>query len=161
MEERFWSKVDKKEDNECWNWLKSCSSSGYGKTWYNNKHIASHRIAYELHNRTEIPEGLVVRHKCDNKLCCNPTHLELGTSKDNSKDMVERGRSSFGEKHGVHKLTEDQVIKIKHKLINYTPGMDNQLAKEYNISKKMIINIRLGRNWKHINNPLEPSSVPS
>ena len=149
MEERFWSKVDKKGDNECWNW-KSCNDGRYGIFRNNNKNNGSHRLAYELHNKIDIPKGLVIRHKCDNRLCCNPNHLELGTYKDNSNDMIERNRSAFGERNPKSKLTEQQVIEIKQKLLNWKWGMDSQIAREYKVAKETIYDIRNQKTWKRI-----------
>jgi len=59
----------------------------------------------------EIPEGMVVRHKCDNINCINPEHMELGTQLDNIQDMVERGRSTKGEKNPTSKITTSEAKK--------------------------------------------------
>lgn len=83
--EHFWSKVDK--SGECWMWTSSRNAAGYGV--YRNK--AAHRYAYILEHGY-IPAGLVVRHICDNRACVRPSHLVIGTYKENSEDMIARGR---------------------------------------------------------------------
>jgi hypothetical protein len=73
----------------CWLWIGARHSMGYGK--FDGE--MAHRYAWQLVNGP-IPDGLVVRHRCDVPLCVRPEHLELGTRADNSRDMVERGRST-------------------------------------------------------------------
>lgn len=75
------------DENQCWNWEKALHHTGYGQTFYEGKNISSHRLSYILVNG-EIPEKLVIRHKCNNKRCCNPEHLELGTQSDNMLDFT-------------------------------------------------------------------------
>lgn len=89
--ERFWRKVDK-TDGECWNWTAS-TRNGYGTASFQGRHEYAHRVAYRL-THGAIPDALVIRHRCDNRLCVRPDHLEVGTKADNSRDMVERGRSA-------------------------------------------------------------------
>jgi hypothetical protein len=148
MEERFWSKVDKKADDECWNW-KGSLNEGYGQFKLNGKPNRAHRISFELHNKTIIPDDLIVRHKCDNPSCVNPHHLELGTQQDNVRDRVERGRSNtcYGEKCGAHKLTTEQVNEIKERLQMYEYGLYAKLAQEYNVSAKTISLIHNKKTW--------------
>lgn len=88
-EERFWSKVDKSGD--CWVWIASTSSKGYGKFWFRNWHWRAHRVSWILANG-EIPEGMHILHECDNPPCVNPDHLTSGTQLDNMKDKVQKGR---------------------------------------------------------------------
>lgn len=76
----------KKDENDCWIWQKSVNSSGYGQFFENKKYCLTHKYAYEFYNKNSIPKGIVVRHKCHNKRCCNPDHLILGTDKDNYAD---------------------------------------------------------------------------
>lgn len=92
---RFWNHVDKKGENECWPWLGS-TASGYGQfNLGSNIFDRGHRLAWKYTNG-EIPDGLYVLHKCDNRRCCNPNHLFLGTQKDNIQDAIRKGR--FGKK---------------------------------------------------------------
>lgn len=86
--EKFWNKVDQRCPMDCWEWKGGVSGNGYGN--FNN--IRSHRFAYEYRNGA-IPEGMYVCHHCDNKLCCNPNHLFLGTALDNMKDKINKGRT--------------------------------------------------------------------
>lgn len=79
----------------CVEWPQATSANGYGVTWRGGKTVGAHRATYEDANGP-IPVGLVVRHRCDNKRCVRLDHLELGTPADNSRDMVERGRSRGG-----------------------------------------------------------------
>ncbi len=87
--QRFWNKVDKTDG--CWNWkagLRS-KSTGYGAFKFNKKIVDAHRMSWFL-TYGYFPKNLVC-HKCDNRLCVNPTHLYEGTFRDNAKDMWLRG----------------------------------------------------------------------
>lgn len=75
----------------CWEWTATKSAKGYGQIRWKYEPMIASRVAYALYVGP-IPDGLLVRHKCDNPGCVNPEHLELGTSADNSADMVKRGR---------------------------------------------------------------------
>lgn len=149
LNKRFWSKVDIKEENECWNWKGAKISNGrsgssfYGIFKYKNKRYRSHRLAYFLINN-EIPNMLVC-HTCDNTLCCNPNHLFLGTSKDNHDDMKSKNRNRFGESHPKAILTELQVLEIRE-LGKTEPS--RKLAKKYGVSRGAITGIIYNTNWK-------------
>jgi hypothetical protein len=86
--ERFLEKVDKRAADECWLWTGCCDTAGYGRA---GKRERAHRIAYQIAHGP-LPDGVLVRHTCDNPPCCNPGHLRLGSFADNTRDMVERGR---------------------------------------------------------------------
>jgi len=102
--DRFWSRVNINNSNECWNWKpKSRSRNGYGAftipiTKRKFRQLKSHRIAYFLHYGIN-PENKMVCHTCDNPSCCNPKHLFMGNAIDNIFDRNKKGRQSCGEKH--------------------------------------------------------------
>lgn len=140
MEQRFWNKVIKRGDDECWEWIGS-KCGGYGQ--FQGK--LAHRVVWSL-LCGEIGEGLVVRHKCRGK-CVNPNHLELGTRAENQRDMIRDGTSMRGERNAKAKLTELQVREIKSRLVEYERGMVKMLAIEYGVTAGTISAIKTGRKW--------------
>lgn len=174
--ENFWKQVDKSGD--CWIWTASKIGRGYGQVKFNYKHLRSHRVSWEL-TYGPIPKGLFVLHKCDNPACVNPDHLELGTHKENMRQMVERERSpkgernarvmyperyptgdshysrlqpermARGEKHGNSKLTADNIRHIRQV---YSAGESTyeQLAHVYGVSITCIWNIVTRKTWAHV-----------
>lgn len=94
--EKFIPKVD--TSGECWMWTASVNRQGYGNFTSNGKHLKAHRVAWELANSMKIPDDLVVMHTCDTPGCCRPTHLKLGTRKENNEDMAAKGRHGQGKK---------------------------------------------------------------
>lgn len=91
LDRYFWPKVRK--TSECWEWQAANNGLGYGQLNFRGKRWSAHRLSYEAHYGP-IPPGRVVRHRCDNRACVRPDHLEVGTHADNSRDMIQRGRSS-------------------------------------------------------------------
>lgn len=91
LKDRFLANIDKSCD--CWLWTGAKNKQGYGHLKIKGKTYRAHRVSYELFNG-KIPPGFLVMHKCDNPLCVNPNHLKLGTHKDNTQDMMEKGRDN-------------------------------------------------------------------
>jgi hypothetical protein len=92
---RFWKKVSIGTPDQCWEWQGSRRGDSYGQLYVAYKHRAAHRFSFFMANYYYPP---VVRHKCDNRVCVNPHHLEGGTQTDNMRDVVERGRHFYANK---------------------------------------------------------------
>jgi hypothetical protein len=147
IEERFAKYLAKAGPDECWLWTGS-TRRGYGSISFVGHHggrISTHRFAFEQANGP-IPDGLVVRHKCDVRLCCNPAHLELGTTADNNRDMLLRGRQARGSRHGNARLTEAQVADIRASLD--AGEKQTVLADRYGVSQAHISLIHRGAAWR-------------
>lgn len=143
--------VLEEQENGCIRCLSHCQDSdGYVRIRYKGKHERLFRVIYTLRHG-EIPKGKVIRHICDNRWCCNIEHLEIGTQKDNVRDMIERGRDCFhnpninsrGEKNHNSKLTEKEVKEIYLSNFGY-----RKLSKIYNVSSTNIRNIKKKLQWK-------------
>lgn len=118
---------------------------GHAMTGHKGKVMGVYRHIY-IECFGDIPEGGVVRHKCDKGECINPEHLELGSDQDNKNDMVRRGRSVKGENHHFAKITEEIAYFIK----NDTAHTAKELSEEYGISVRQIMKIRSGQRWGHV-----------
>lgn len=152
---RFWSKVEKTDT--CWLWRSSAETKHYGQFSIGRTPYSAHRFAYEL-TYGPIPEGLDVCHRCDVRACVNPEHLFLGTALDNSRDMVEKGRSMRGRpgtarpcrgvNHPLHKLTEADVKQIR---TEQAAGVGpSEIARRFNVTRTLIVAIVKRRTWAHV-----------
>ena len=149
IKDRFWEKVDSNDSDKCWNWTAGTQSKGYGSFGIGNgKTALAHRIAYELESE-KIPEGMCIMHLCDNRLCCNPAHLRLGTIAENNRDMVMKGRQVKGEDNGKSKLTRDSVIQMRSDYYDGKLTYEN-LADNFDVCKSTVRNVVTGKSWKHL-----------
>lgn len=145
--ERFWSKVHKGGEDECWDWMRGKDKDGYGAFWLNNEDIRAHRLAFIMKNG-QIPSNMFVCHRCDNPACVNPGHMFLGSSRDNINDMLSKGRTLKGEKNNGAKLKEHQVTEIK-KIYLAGNVSSRVLAKQFGVGKGTILKIVNGEAWSH------------
>lgn len=153
-EERFWTKVDKENSDifydgiRCWEWTEGLSPYGYGMYRRNGHNIFAHRYSYLL-KFGEFDTKLYVLHHCDNRKCVNPKHLFLGTQIENMQDKVKKGRQSNGEKHGMSKLTEKDVIKI-YKMSDSGKYTQLEIGKIFGVDRSSIAFIILGKRWSQL-----------
>jgi hypothetical protein len=142
----FWSYIDPAPANMCWEWGRSIGGPGYGVCWIDSKCHNAHKVAYELSHGLVV-DGLVVRHTCHNRKCCNPAHLTAGTHQDNVDDMMRAGRNAVGERVGTSKITEDQARRIKE-MAQYRT--QQATADHFGLNQSQVSRIANGKRWAHL-----------
>lgn len=146
LEVRFWEKVRKGAETECWPWLACRDRAGYGHIKNEHGRVEfAHRVAWRLHNG---PTAFQVLHQCDNPGCMNPAHLFVGTIADNMADKVAKGRQRGpkGVANSAAKLTEQQVLIIRSR----SDEKRRLLADEFGVSQTVIYGILSGKAWSHL-----------
>ena len=160
--ENFWTRVRIGKPHECWEWQGAKTSSGYGNLSWRGLHVQAHRVAYFLTNGgialpTNFRQDNVAKryrrfvlHKCDNRLCCNPEHLFLGSMRANQLDAYTKGRKvQPRSQHANAKLTATQVVAVRQR---YDAGENTQqqLAAEFGVSQRVISLIVRRESYKDI-----------
>jgi hypothetical protein len=141
------------QDDGCWAWMGARITSGYGQICFNGRQLLTHRVSYEVH-KGPITNGMVIRHSCDIPWCVNPDHLEMGTQQDNISDKVAKGRHAYGEMIGTAKLKEQDVLEIRE-LLSTGELLQYKIAERYGVDPKLITNIKHGRIWRHLLEPIQ------
>lgn len=144
---RFWSFVDRRGADDCWEWRGGRDGDGYGMFWFNGRGHRATRVSLAVSGAPVSP-GHLVRHACDNPPCVNPAHLSTGTHQDNVDDSITRGRWAHGERAGRAKLTESQVREIRERVD--AGESQRRLAAAYGVSKASIYYIGRRLNWRHV-----------
>lgn len=133
-----------RQEKGCWGWTAGRTAQGYGSVRVADRNHTTHRVAWNL-AYGPIPVGKHVLHHCDNKVCCNPTHLFLGTNLENSRDRAQKGRSA---KHNLgQKLDWTKVDEIKRLWSSGQSG--KELAERFGVSRQSIHNVVEGKSWRH------------
>lgn len=128
-----------KRTDGCWLWTGNKNGYGYGILLLPGEiPVRAHRFSFE-HFNGPIPEGMVVRHTCDNPPCVNPDHLLLGTKAENNRDTAVRRRHHYGLDHWNGRLSPDDIMAI---MTSPLPGKD--LAKEFGVTANYIYILRRG-----------------
>jgi hypothetical protein len=143
-------------ESGCWEYAGYIQRTGYGCLSFRGKPFLTHRLAYEIWVGP-IPAGHYVCHKCDNPPCINPSHLFIGTPKENAADMVEKGRNNRGESVRTAKLTPDMVLEITRRRV--AGESIATLAAEFGISAPNARKIARGDTWRWLQRPLLNSST--
>lgn len=154
--EIFLAKV--KKTSTCWHWIASRTQSGkgYGAAYLNGRQIPAHRLSWLLHNGP-IPNGLLVCHRCDVRHCVRPDHLFLGSPRDNTHDMITKGREYQnyrfkplrGEAQPRSKLTSAIVRRIRR---DHASGKISlkALGRRHGVSDHAIRCVVRRLTWRHV-----------
>ncbi len=147
----FWSHVAPviKSDEQCWRWEAGRNKHGYGRVRRFGRNHYTHRWAWYLATGSFAPSDLDVCHHCDEPSCVNPSHLFLGTAKENITDCVKKGRRAVfkAERNPAAKLTWATVRAIR---IEYRPrviGLD-RLAQKYGVDRSLISQVVNRKTWR-------------
>lgn len=134
---------------ECWLWSGHSRDGRYGHFTVDAETVHAHRWIYELVHGP-IPAGLLIRHKCDTPRCVNPMHLEVGTHRDNARDMVSRGRNPNrqGVKHPLARLKDADIVAIR--TLASCGHRHQDIASMYGISRQQVGKITRRENWRHL-----------
>ena len=154
--EVLWSKIEKREENECWNWIGYKNKQGYGRVQINEVSYYAHRVIYSMVYPNSIEfrapknstESGFILHTCDNPSCCNPKHLFVGTHADNMADKAAKGRTPdfSGDKGPRAKLSMVQAREIRR--LRKTGISARELSKIYELSLPSIKTLLRGDSYK-------------
>lgn len=160
--EAFWRRVTISSPTDCWEWQGACTSSGYGNLSWRGENVQAHRVAYFLSvGGIALQTGFrqagrakqyrqFVLHRCDNRKCCNPAHLFLGSMSTNLQDAYTKGRKVQPRSAHVNaKLSAADILNIR---LRYAQGAARQatLAAEYGVSQRAISLVVRNESYKDI-----------
>lgn len=144
--DRFWNNVTVGEPDDCWPWMRSKTSNGYGQVGLridgHDRILKAHKVAWELHNNKRLSLNVRASHSCANRLCCNPHHVIAQPDDDAGVPA-----HVCGERHGMSKLTGRQVRIIKYRLNALST---REIAAAFGVSFQAIWDIRKGVTWRHV-----------
>lgn len=144
---RFWSKVDVRGPDDCWEWKGRPTKYGYGVLGVGPKVRRAHRVSWVIEHGSLSDEDHVL-HRCDNRICVNPRHLWLGDNAANVADRVAKGRSGTvdSELHHAAKLTRSDVRRMRSLIEQGYRQVD--LADQFNVSQATVSRVKRRAIWK-------------
>ena len=136
----------------CWLWSRHVDRHGYGQMTLRDpkRTVTAHRASW-ITFRGPIPSGMCVLHKCDVRCCVNPSHLFLGTNRDNMDDMTAKGRRNEckdGEKHHNARLRNEDIIAIRQ--LRSQKMKIKDIAAQFGVRAHHVSDIVNRRYWSHI-----------
>ena len=152
--DRFWSKVDIRGEDDCWQWQLTPTDHGYGLFAAGGTLHRTSRFCYEhgdgLYTK-EITGKLRIATSCRNKMCCNPKHMVLNSQQEVFDKMRAAGQISVGSKCKQSKLIESDIINIRAR---YTPRSLSDglkpISEDYSVSPGCIRDIIIRKTWRHV-----------
>lgn len=146
LSDRLLQKVER--HGECLLWVNGLDVNGYGTNQkFFGKNYAPHILSWIAANKSFVPSGKMICHKCKNKSCIESEHLYAGTSLQNANDKKKDGTQPFGETHSGSKITEETAIAIKD---SKGLGTLKERAKKFGTTVSIVESIDTGRTWIHL-----------
>lgn len=137
---RFFAKVAKSD--ECWSWTGARrGAKSYGVLRIDGKLVNVHRLSWAIHHG-EVPAGMCVCHRCNNKVCVNPSHLYLASAQQNVRDAWRDGLCERGEQKASAKLNREAVTEIRSSGATLA-----SLAEKFGVSIQAVWLAKHGRRW--------------
>lgn len=148
LSERLERSIHYEVNSGCWLWSGAMERHGYGRLFGSDGHIQSaHRASWEIHNGP-IADGLCVCHRCDTPACVNPSHLFLGSQRENIQDASRKRRTPLGERQGHSKLKNAEVLEIRRLAASGEKQKD--IGRRFGIAQPTVSEIVARRRWPHI-----------
>lgn len=134
-------------DSGCLEWRGKTYANGYGCFAVLNRYVLAHRLRFMLKLGARLERHELVCHRCDNRICIRFSHLFLGTPKQNTRDMIIKGRDRmYGVKCPRTKLTRESVHEIR---IMHVGGVrQKDIALRFGISRSTVYTIVKNIVWK-------------
>lgn len=152
IEQRFWSKVSLPDENDCMLWTGTILRNGYGQINIRAKLVYVHRFSLILADGMPESSNMEAAHApviCHNRACVAPIHLRWATKADNEADKLLDGTRVYGEKHGISKLTESDVIEIRS-LYSQNLYTQSKLGELYSVDQRTISRIVRYEQWAEV-----------
>ncbi|MEO7387413.1 MAG: DNA (cytosine-5-)-methyltransferase [Gammaproteobacteria bacterium] len=150
--------------NDCVIWPYARLASGYGSVQSEGKTARAHRVMCQLAHGVPADRSFDAAHSCGTRLCINPRHLRWATRTENMADAITHGTTTRGEKHGAHRLTEDDVREIMARLAD--GETHESIALGFDVARTTVTDISKGKNWSWLTDgtgrdtPLVPVVAP-
>lgn len=149
---RFWRRVDQRRAEDCWRWT-GAERNGYGAIKHQGKVLGSHVVAYVL-TYGHVPDGMLVLHICDNRLCCNPAHLYAGDFVDNVRDMYARHETAATRGQECwNAVLNEETVRAALALRKVYGWSRRRIAEALSVSEGAIKGVISRRTWRHVKEP--------
>lgn len=147
----------KKMPSGCWHFIgrKTTITGGYGHMQFKKGRELTHRVSWMIANNwNEIPSDKYICHKCDNPICCNPSHLFIGTPKDNIEDAMKKGRKKYESGDGATSSKVNFKLASLIRRLREIKIPCKKVASMFNISQSLVYAIEHKKSW-HVPGPVK------
>ena len=147
---KFMDQIEGTDPEKCWKWTGSFMRGDYPLFYGDGKQEPALRILYKIYYKKKLTKHWVIQHTCKNRWCMNPNHIYADRRDEAAKEIQrERRRFTRGERHPQAQLTEDDVRRIRHEVLE-NGVQQKKMAEEYQVTKTHISNIVRGKAWAHV-----------